>query len=234
MRRLTFLSIVLIAVSSLYLGTNFVPTQLSNAVAANVEQSDRKSPKPSSTTEPKVEPKEEPKSKIERSEEAETTDTEDSSADLSDPKVDQEYRAMVERFFTMLEAEGAEVALEELFESNLYMEEVSGQVTTLINQYTSAERMMGAYIGHELLIETNMADRVAHQRYLVLYERQPLRFDFVYYKADDEWTFQSFNFAADVLEKVKEISDIGLLGSEKVRLYPVVPSEGESLTFTSR
>ena len=90
----------------------------------------------------------------------------------------------------------------------------------VINQLTSAERVMGKYFGHELLVETKVADRLVNQYYLVIYERQPLRFELTFYRPADEWVFQNFAFNADIIQDVSSITHMALLQSDKVQFAP--------------
>jgi hypothetical protein len=78
---------------------------------------------------------------------------------------------------------------------------------------------MGNYIDHVLLVETVVADRVAVQYYLVVYERQPLKFELAFYRPGDEWVFQNFVFS-DMLDEVVAINQQALAESDQVSTGP--------------
>lgn len=238
MRRLMFFLVVLLCLSNVYLWVPFIPNHPPDAIASVKKQSDSDSPTPSST----AESEEEPDDEAEQSEDEENTDSEDEGTssveqddiESSDEGISSVYQAIVEEFFSTLESNGSEAALEQLFDHNPYADRLSDQIAMLSNQYSSAESVMGTYRGYELLIETKVADRVVHQQYLVMYDRQPLRFDFAFYKAEDEWSFQNFAFSSDVMEEIMAMSNIALLGSEKVQFYPVPEEEYTSLAKSHR
>lgn len=231
MRRLSLIVVALLCLSSYFLWDILLPNQPLTAVASVANQSSSDSPNASATAEPEEEPADESDEDESNEDESdENFDQSDESAESDEddkemPESDRAYQIVTDEFFTLLGEDGGTEALENLFSYNSYIGRVSDQVSMLTNQFESAERIIGSYMGHELLIETRLADRVVHQQYLVLYERQPLYFDFIYYKANDEWTFQNFEFSSDVIEEIKQMSDLALMGGEQVTFHPPLSTE---------
>lgn len=132
------------------------------------------------------------------------------------------YQDIADQLFETLAAEGGEAALTYAFSTNPYASKIEDQLTVMINQYISAEQMMGEYIGYELLLETKVSDRLVVQYYLVLYERQPVKFELVFYNARDEWVFQNFTFE-DIIGDVTALTRLSILESDKVIIEPRQP-----------
>lgn len=130
------------------------------------------------------------------------------------------YQAIANHFFEILQDEGGEEAVQYAFSTNPYSERMGDQLSMVINQLSSAERVMGDYKGYELLVETKVADRLVNQYYMVLYERQPLRFELTFYRPADEWVFQNFVFNADIIQDVSSVTHMALLQSDKVQFTP--------------
>lgn len=127
------------------------------------------------------------------------------------------YEAIADEFFTTLADKGGKEALTYVFATNPYSSRIEDQLNVVINQYTSAEQVLGDYVGYDLLLETKVSDRLVVQYYLVIYERQPLKFELAFYKPKDEWVFQNFSFT-DIVEDIATITRLSLDNSDKVTI----------------
>jgi hypothetical protein len=63
--------------------------------------------------------------------------------------------------------------------------------------------MVGGYTGAVKVGQLMVADRLVHVTYLALFERQPLRFEFQYYRPRNEWMIFSFEFDGDFDEDLQ-------------------------------
>lgn len=152
---------------------------------------------------------------------AATTATPTAAAPVETPeKLATTYQAIANRFFAILQDQGSEEALEYVFSTNPYSKRMSDQLSMVSNQLSAAEGMMGDYLGYELLVETKVADRLVNQYYMVLYKRQPLRFELTFYRPADEWVFQNFAFNADIIQDISSMTHLALLQSDKVQFSP--------------
>lgn len=152
---------------------------------------------------------------------AAATATPTAAAPVETPEaVEATYQAIANHFFEIMQEQGGDEALAYIFSTNPYSKRMSDQLSMGSNQLSSAENMMGDYLGYELLVETKVADRLVNQYYMVLYERQPLRFELTFYRPADEWVFQNFAFNADIVEDVSSMTHLALLQSDKVQFSP--------------
>ena len=57
---------------------------------------------------------------------------------------------------------------------------------------------MGDYHGKVKLGEHEVADRLVYVSYMVLYERQPVRLEFMFYRPVNDWIIYSFSFDDEI------------------------------------
>lgn len=136
------------------------------------------------------------------------------------PSTSEDYEEIAAHFFETLGSEGGKAALEYAFSTNPYSSRLEDELSVVINQLSSAEDLLGEYTGNELLVETRVSDKLVTQYYLVMYERQPLKFELTFYKPQDEWVFQNFVFNASIIEDISTITRLSLLDSDKVTIHP--------------
>jgi hypothetical protein len=106
---------------------------------------------------------------------------------------------IVKKFFTTYE-NSADLAIDNLFMSNNWMSQNQlgkNQVKSTLN---NTVELIGEYKGFEKVSEVKRGNSLTQLVYFVKYERQPLRFEFVFYKPDQEWRIQNFIFDDKILE----------------------------------
>lgn len=66
----------------------------------------------------------------------------------------------------------------------------------------------GDYNTYEPLVEVSLGQCLKSSSFLVKYERQPIRFTFLFYKSTDKWVVQDFSFdtklTAEMEDKLKQ------------------------------
>lgn len=150
---------------------------------------------------------------------AEKADTPAESATPT-PEAIEEYDKIADRFFEVLAEEGGEAAIEYAFSTHPFVSRISDEITMLIDQFATAERLVGDYVDHDMLLEVKVSDRIVVQYYLVVYDRQPFKFEFTFYRPHDEWMLQNFMFG-DALEEVSVLTSLSLTESDKVEIRPL-------------
>lgn len=101
---------------------------------------------------------------------------------------------MVEIFFDLFRSRGPAQAVDYIFSNNPYIYEKKDSVGALKDKVARLEEMLGKEHGQVLIQDRQFADTVRTISYLVKYDRQPLRFTFVFYKAQNRWVTYQFNF----------------------------------------
>jgi hypothetical protein len=115
---------------------------------------------------------------------------------------DDPCTARAERFLTQLGAGNGVEALDELYASNPWIQSSQDDILSLKNQLAGLEGIVGAYHSHLPMSEVRLAGCWVYLGYLVLFDRQPIRFEFQFYRPDSEWMTYSFSYDDDLDEDV--------------------------------
>lgn len=107
------------------------------------------------------------------------------------------YQAQIDDFFGRFARGELNEAVDKLYGPNDWIPLDGDGVRNIKAQFQGIGEMVGGYTGQVKIGELKIADRLVHVTYLVLFERQPLRFEFEYYRPRDEWMIFSFEFDAD-------------------------------------
>jgi hypothetical protein len=105
-----------------------------------------------------------------------------------------DYEQTIEKFIGMLKAGQAEEAVDFLYGTNPWMSRKSDAVQNVRSRLGSINQMVGSLKNHEKLQELPLGTRFVYLSYLAAYERQPIRFEFEFYKPTDTWIIFSFSF----------------------------------------
>jgi hypothetical protein len=118
---------------------------------------------------------------------------------------DSGYQGIVQEFFTLLRDGHPVEAVEGLYGTNPWIARSRDAVETVKSSLLGLEDLVGRYRGHEALVETSLGDRLVYLSYLVVYDRQPLRFEFTFYRPEDRWMTYAFSFDDDIDEDLKQM-----------------------------
>jgi len=108
--------------------------------------------------------------------------------------VAEDYQAIAQTFFQELATKGAVDAVDNLYATNRWISSQSDAVINLKNQLGGVGNLVGDYYGVERIAEFQVGTRFVYLSYMALYDRQPLRFIFEFYKPKDRWRVYSFSF----------------------------------------
>ena len=117
----------------------------------------------------------------------------------------QEPKNMVDSFFLSYEKDGCTEALNNIFLTNSWLLEYSkDEIENLKNSLYSHINLIGKYCGYEIISERSIGNNLKHYSCMVKYERQPLRFSFVFYKANSSWVLYNFKYDDNLIEELEE------------------------------
>ncbi|MEO1022182.1 MAG: hypothetical protein AAFW89_06515 [Bacteroidota bacterium] len=119
---------------------------------------------------------------------------------------------IAERFFENYKNKGSDDAIDSLYASNKWISRAADALANLKSQISGLnEDYVGTYYGYELIVEKKLGDSFALQSYLVKYDRQPIRFTFLFYRPNEEWMLYSFQYDGNLGEELKEAANIYFL-----------------------
>ena len=112
---------------------------------------------------------------------------------------------LIENFFSQFENEGIDYALDQIVSANEWSMESSDveNVKLVLNEYL---QYAGNYEGYELIFKRQIGKSIEQYSYLVKYERQFLRFSFIFYYASNSWRLHDFKFDTNIIDEIKESS----------------------------
>jgi len=122
-----------------------------------------------------------------------------------------DYHDIAAKFFELVEHKKPGEAVDYVFGTNPWLEKVPDQVAAVRTQFSGLEALVGQYIDHEILIDTEISSRYVYVYFLAAYERQPIKVEFHFYRPKDKWVLLNFYFNADISADVRAFAAKDLL-----------------------
>lgn len=95
-------------------------------------------------------------------------------------------------------------AVDYVFGTNKWMLESNKDgIKNVKKQLKSFIDLVGTYQGYEKITEKSLGESYKQISYLVKYERQPIKFTFVFYNPKDKWQVHNFNFSDQFEDELK-------------------------------
>lgn len=117
-----------------------------------------------------------------------------------------EVKKIINEFFTEYQSGSVDDAIDYLFNTNNSF--LPEQTQELKNMLASASITIGAFTGFEEITEKSTSPSLTFFSYLVKHDRQPLRFNFMFYKPRDKWILYKFKFDDNVATELEEAGRI--------------------------
>ena len=109
-----------------------------------------------------------------------------------------------DEFFRIFESSPMD-ASDFAFGTNKWMERNVDGIESVKTKYKDLIPLLGAYYGYEKIGDARIADGLIMNTYMVKYDRQPMRFDFILYRPKDVWQLQNLEFSDNWEEALEEI-----------------------------
>jgi hypothetical protein len=112
---------------------------------------------------------------------------------------------MVRTFFNSYSNGKVEKAVRDIYQTNPWMARKTDDIDNLKRQLLGAIDLMGEYRGYGLLGTKDIQSDLVMFDYLVKYDRQPMRFRFMFYRPQKEWMLYSFSYDDAIDDELKEL-----------------------------
>ncbi len=122
---------------------------------------------------------------------------------LSAPVFAGDYDAEIQKFFSLYESGKKVEAVDSIYSTNPWMSSAADSIQNIKTQLQGIEKLVGDYNGKEFVDELNVKDRFVHVTYLALYDRQPVRMEFQFYKPKSDWIIYSFSFDVNFDDEIE-------------------------------
>ncbi len=121
---------------------------------------------------------------------------------------------IITSFFKLYEEKGADDAVNYVFSTNKWMAKNQDGIMNLRTQLKSLINIVGKYHGHEEIIKTSIGSNYLLSHHMVRYERQPVRFSFLFYRPGDKWQVQNFQYDDEMDDELREATKLYRLTHE--------------------
>lgn len=96
-------------------------------------------------------------------------------------------------------------AVDYVFGTNKWMiDRNKDGIENVKSQLTNFLGLVGDYYGYEKITEKSVGQSFKLVSYMIKYDRQPIRFTFVFYKPKDKWQVQNFKFDDSLDDELEE------------------------------
>lgn len=126
-------------------------------------------------------------------------------------KAQETPTVIIERFFEEFEQQGSSVAIDNLYKSNKWVtnsKDVITQIKSKMKTELENPDFIGEYFGYEQILMKSLNPSLKLYSYMVKYHRQPIRFNFTFYKPDNIWMIYSFKYDGNIPDELEEAAKI--------------------------
>lgn len=106
-------------------------------------------------------------------------------------------------------------AIDQLFGDVKKNKQVSDDITAIKKNLKVTIDQDGEYNGYELITEKGVGNNLKLLSYMVKYDKQPVRFIFIYYKPKDAWKIYTFQFNTNMDDELTNAADVDQLKENK-------------------
>lgn len=110
---------------------------------------------------------------------------------------------IIEKFFSIYSKDPIK-ATEYAFSTNKWFEQNQESVDDLKSKLKEQIDQLGDYYGFEFLSQTKVGSSIRMINYIVKYDRQPIRFTFLFYNPNKKWQLNNFSFDDNIDEELSE------------------------------
>ncbi|MEG3767766.1 hypothetical protein [Alteromonas sp. 14N.309.X.WAT.G.H12] len=116
------------------------------------------------------------------------------------------YQDEIDKFFSLYESDKVAEAVDAIYSTNKWVIRKADDVQNVKTQLQNLPQLVGTYHGKVKLGNADIEDRLMYVSYLALYERQPVRFEFVFYRPENDWVIYSFSFDDQIDEELQQFA----------------------------
>ncbi len=112
-------------------------------------------------------------------------------------------KEITDKFFSIYSKEPIK-AVEYAFSTNKWFDKQQDGVANLKNKLKNLIDLCGDYYSYELLSEKTAGQNIIMTTFIVRYDREPIRFTFLFYKARDTWRVNNFSYDENIDKDLEE------------------------------
>lgn len=129
------------------------------------------------------------------------------------------FQPIIDTFFSIYESQNTNKALDYIFSTNSWLNNnQQDKIVILKTNLINTIKVIGKYYGKESITQKSIGSNFILCSFLIKYERQPIRFTFIFYKPSNNWTLLNFKFDDNISKELEEAAVI-------YRLYENLPKK---------
>lgn len=117
-----------------------------------------------------------------------------------------EYQPEIDNFFKLLKKGQIEQSVKSIYKTNPYFSLVPDKVIKVKNQLNALPGLVGELNLLKKVDTYNVNDLFVHVTYIATYDRQPIRFEFQFFKVTEGWRIISFSFDDKVDDDIEGLA----------------------------
>ncbi len=116
------------------------------------------------------------------------------------------YLQQINKFFALIKDGKYGESIDYIYSTNRWTMAKSDDIASMKANVAGLTSMVGEFCGYESIAEEYIGSRYVVCEYMALFERQPLRVYFRFYRPKDDWVIEGFGYKADLDEWLHEKS----------------------------
>ncbi len=111
---------------------------------------------------------------------------------------------LINNFFEKFKNEGSSEALDFIFSTNKWISQSDENIEGIKSQLKITLDQLGQYYGFESISKSSYGKNLELYTFLIRYDRQPLRFMFLFYNPNNSWRLQNFSYDDNLDAELEE------------------------------
>tara|TARA_B100002003_G_C13734812_1_gene366871 strand:- start:86 stop:523 length:438 start_codon:yes stop_codon:yes gene_type:complete len=117
-----------------------------------------------------------------------------------------EYKTEINEFFTLYKEGQIDEAVDSIYKTNSYVSSIPDQIKGVKNQLSALTGLVGE-LHHISHVHTyDVGGTFVHVTYLLTYDRQPIRFEFQFFKVKSGWRVYAFSFDDNMDDEIEALA----------------------------
>lgn len=120
----------------------------------------------------------------------------------------EDYKVEIKEFFDLYEEGRFDEAIDRIYQSNKYRDKIQDQLINLKTNLRGLSDLVGEYKYKAHIEDIVVADQFVQSTYLLIFDRQPVRFEFQFFGKKGDWTIYLIQYddglPAEVLNSARQ------------------------------
>lgn len=125
---------------------------------------------------------------------------------LSTGSMAADYQQEIDKFFDLYKAGKTDAAVDSIYKTNQFVSAIPDQIKSVKTQLASLSGLVGSINHIGKVSDYLVGDAIIHITYLVTYDRQPVRFEFQFFKVKEGWRIYMFSFDDGLDDEIKALA----------------------------